>query len=31
VTAANAQPTMEDAFITVIEAARANAPQERAA
>jgi ABC-2 type transport system ATP-binding protein len=31
VTAANAQPTMEDAFITVIEAARAKAPQERAA
>jgi len=31
VTAANAQPTMEDAFITVIEAARAKTPQERAA
>jgi ABC-2 type transport system ATP-binding protein len=31
VTAANAQPTMEDAFITVIEAARAKALQGRAA
>jgi ABC-2 type transport system ATP-binding protein len=31
VTAANAQPTMEDAFIAVIEAARAKTPQEQAA
>ena len=31
VTASNAQPTMEDAFIAVIEAARAAAPQEHAA
>jgi ABC-2 type transport system ATP-binding protein len=31
VTATNPHPTMEDAFIAVIEAARAQAPQERAA
>jgi ABC-2 type transport system ATP-binding protein len=31
VTASNAQPTMEDAFISVIEAARAQAPHEAAA
>ena len=31
VTALNAEPTMEDAFIAVIEAARAAAPHERAA
>lgn len=31
VTASNAEPTMEDAFIAVIEAARAAAPQGRAA
>jgi ABC-2 type transport system ATP-binding protein len=31
ITASNAQPTMEDAFISVIEAARAKAPHEAAA
>ena len=31
VTASNAEPTMEDAFIAVIEAARAAAPQAHAA